>query len=125
MYPYNYITQQQASSLCQNMYSSNNFTSDLINSFAWDTAIVFIQKCSGDEDYSRQIKLQSMLAKCGEATNGINKDVKCNIYDLAGNTHEWSTESNTNVYNPYTYRGGYYGSGSYYVSGRYGNLNTR
>ena len=36
------------------MYSSSNFESDLINSYAWDTAIVFIQEFSGDTDYSRQ-----------------------------------------------------------------------
>ena len=40
---YNYVTQQQAASKSQNMYSSNKFTSDLMNSFAWDTAITFIQ----------------------------------------------------------------------------------
>ena len=93
VYPYNYVTQSQAASLCQNMYNNNNFTSDLINSYSWDTTIVFIQECSGDKDYSRQEKIQTTLTKCGEATDGTNKDVRCNIYDMAGNCIEFSTET--------------------------------
>ena len=92
-YVYNYVTQLQASTLSRNMYSSTNFESDLINSYAWDTAIVFIQEFSGDTDYARQIFYQATLAKTGEATDGTNKDVRCNIYDMAGNTSEWSTET--------------------------------
>ena len=93
VYPYNYVKQSQAADLCQNMYNSNNFTSDLINSYAWDTTIVFIQECSGDKDYSNQGRLQLEIAKCGEATDGKNKDTRCNIYDMAGNTTEWTTET--------------------------------
>ena len=123
VYPYNWITQPQAANLCQKMYSSNNFTSDLINSYAWDTAIVFIQECSGDKDYSRQIRLQTTLAKCGEATDGTNKDVRCNIYDMAGNTAEFSTETNTNsTLFPSTMRGGYYDNSNSPASHR--NLNS-
>ena len=116
VYPYNYITQPQASSLCQGMYSSSNFESDLINSYAWDTAIVFIQELSGDTDYSRQNRLQSSLAKCGEATDGTNNDIRCNIYDMAGNTQEWSTETSSN--SPYycVARGGNYNITDYYTS---------
>ena len=108
VYPYSYITQPQAADLCQNMYSSTNFTSDLINSYAWDTAIVFIQECSGDKDYSTQNRLQTTLAKCGEATDGTNKDVRSNIYDMAGNTFEWSTETNSNAAESWVIRGGRY-----------------
>lgn len=57
VYPYNWIEQSQAANLCQNMYNSKNYTSDLINSYAWDTAIVFIQECSGDKEYSMQKRL--------------------------------------------------------------------
>ena len=121
VYPYSYITQPQAASLCQNMYSSNNFTSDLINSYAYDTAIVFIQECSGDKDYSRQNRLQTTLAKCGEATDGANKDVRCNIYDMAGNTIELTTETYSYTGNPCGSRGGNFGSSIFYTSGRYGS----
>ena len=43
---YNYVTQSQAANLSRNMYNNSNFESDLVNSYAWDTALVFIQKCS-------------------------------------------------------------------------------
>ena len=108
VYPYTYVNQGDASNLARTMYSSSNFDSDLINSYAWDTAIVFIQTFSGDTDYSRQISLQSTLAKCGEATDGTNKDIRCNIYDMAGNTFEWSTETVSNASNPCVFRGGSY-----------------
>ena len=116
VYPYNYVNQSDASSLAREMYSSSNFDSDLINSYAWDTAIVFIQTFSGDTDYSRQTRLQSTLAKCGEATYGTNKDVRCNIYDMAGNTLEWTTETYSNTSLPCVLRGGTYNFTSYYTS---------
>ena len=42
---YNNITQPDAATVSRGMYSSDsNFESDLMNSYAWDTAIVFLQK---------------------------------------------------------------------------------
>ena len=117
VYPYNYITQSQASSLCQGMYSSSNFESDLINSYAWDTAIVFIQAFSGDTDYSRQVGRNTARAvqKCGESILYYNldegdeaQDKRCNIYDMAGNTMERITETNSNTDTPCVTRGGHY-----------------
>ena len=117
VYPYNYITQSQASSLCQGMYSSSNFESDLINSYAWDTAIVFIQAFSGDTDYSRQVGRNTARAvqKCGESILYYNldegdeaQDKRCNIYDMAGNTMEWITETYSDTNRPCVYRGGHY-----------------
>ena len=106
------------------MYSSSNFESDLINSYAWDTAIVFIQEFSGDTNYSQQRGRNTARAvqKCGESILDYNldegdvaQDIRCNIYDMAGNTREWSTEtSNTN--SPCVYRGGYYYNTSAYTS---------
>ena len=116
VYPYTYITQPQASSLCQGMYSSSNFESDLINSYAWDTAIVFIQAFSGDTDYSWQSGRNTARAvqKCGESILDYNldegdvaQDIRCNIYDMAGNTVEWSTETDCSASNaPCVIRGG-------------------
>ena len=113
VYPYNYVTQSQASSLCQDMYNNSNFTSDLINSYAWDTAIVFIQKCSEDTNYSQQVgkNTRSAIQKVGESilanvdTGDEAKDVRCNIYDMAGNTWEWTTETYPETA-PCVYRGG-------------------
>ena len=130
VYPYSYTTQPQAGSLCQNMYKSNNFTSDLINSYAWDTAIAFIQECSGDKNYSRQggLNTKNSIQKVGESilanvdSGDEEDDVRCNIYDMAGNTREWTTETITDNNYPCVTRGGYFGDGSTYTGIRiYGN----
>ena len=82
------------------MYNDNNFTSDLINSYAWDTAIVFLQKCDDREGnnelpYSRQNSLNGSLAPQG--TNNLDvKDLICNVYDMASNCREWTTETGYN-----------------------------
>ena len=105
VYPYNNIIYTEASQLSRNMYIRDEFESDLVNSYAWDTATVFIQKFSGDTNYSRQPgkNTTGRLEKCGESllanvTNGDEViDRRCNIYDMAGNTWEISTESTYNV----------------------------
>ena len=112
-YVYNYVTQPQAATLSKNMYKNNNFTSDLVNSYAWDTALVFIQKFSDDKDYSQQISLNTSFEN-----KGTNNDVKCNIYDMASNCIEWSTESSNKETAPSVERGGRYGT-SAIASGRY------
>ena len=121
---YNGITQQKAAELARNLYSSNNnFESDLINSYAWDTAIVFIQTFSGDTDYSKQTPLQLSLTTTGNAHDTSNNyDVRCNIYDMAGNVREWSTGTSTNSYRPCVSRGGYYTNSSYYTAYRYNSI---
>ena len=126
IYPYTYIQQTQASSLCQGMYNSSNFESDLINSYAWDTAIVFIQEFSGDTNYSWQTGLQDTIAKCGEATDGTNNDIRCNIYDMAGNTWEWSTETRSLSSNSCVVRGGVRNNTDYNTSSRgaFGNISS-
>ena len=115
------------------MYNSSNFDSDLINSYAWDTAIVFIQLFSNDTNYSRQggKNTTASLQKCGESIlNSVNsgdetRDVRCNIFDMSGNTCEWSTETASGTRGPCVNRGGYYPSSTYdYTSSRYGNLTT-
>ena len=125
-YPYNFTTQSTIASLCQGMYNSNYFESDLSNSYAWDTAIVFIQTFSGDKDYSRQIRLQNTIAKCSEATDGKNKDIRCNIYDMAGNTSEYITEWCSTSNNPCVIRGGCFANDASYPSVRaYGLITSQ
>ena len=113
---YNYVTQSQAATLSRNMYTSSNFTSDLINSYAWDTALVFIQSCSDDNRYSQQNSSNISLS-----TTGTTNDVKCNIYDMASNCYEWSTETAKNKTYPCVYRGGNYGNSDIMASTRYGD----
>ena len=87
---YNYITQPDAAIVARNMYSSNDkFESDLINSYAWDTAILFLQEF-GKENYSNEhafVTENSLFAQNGTIEN------QCNVYDMASNCYEWSTET--------------------------------
>ena len=109
------ITQSNAAKLAREMYGEvkeNNelvYASDLVNSYAWDTAIIFIQTYSTGEDassYASQNKSTSF------AKTGKNNDKYCNIWDMSGNAYEWTTEYSTYSFNSNVYpcvsRGGYY-----------------
>lgn len=98
---YNNITQVNAAIASRNMYRVNNFESDLINSFAWDTAILFLQEF-GKENYSNQ----TTLNEDNLAIKGTDLDNTCNIYDMASNCYEWSTETYSDANQCTTYRGG-------------------
>ncbi len=114
---WNNITQPKAATACRNMYDSNyGATSDLMNSYAWDTAIVFIQKYSGDADYSIQESLNTTIDNTGE-----NQDEKCHIHDMASNCAEWTTETSSFVSYPCVHRGG---KGNLYTSGRNSNISS-
>ena len=110
---YNYVTQQQAAEQAQVMYTSNDFTSDLMNSYAWDTAITFIQKCTDKTNYANQNSLNKSLSQ-----TGTTNDNPCNIFDMASNVWEWTTE--TSSYSDYrcVNRGGYYNSSDYSTNHR-------
>ncbi len=110
---WNNITQPEAATKAREMYISNNFESDLTNSYAWDTAIVFIQTYSGDSDYSKQNFENTSLAN-----TGTNRDKVCNIYDMASNTLEWTTETGITEDGPCTVRGGLYNNSSCYPAFR-------
>ena len=118
---YNFVTQLQASELSRNMYSNSGFESDLINSYAWDTAILFIQTCSENKGYSLQKSLNSTLATKG-TNNEELKDEVCNIFDMASNCWEWSTETSYVQGNPCVNRGGFYWEGLNFASYRAPNF---
>ena len=88
---WNNITQPEAAKVCRNMYQNKDFESDLINSYAWDTALLFIQTFANDR-YSGQESLNETLAYTGLRTDGTT-DKMCNIFDMASNCIEWSTET--------------------------------
>ena len=113
---WNNITQPNASKACQNLYET--IDSDLVNSYAWDTTLLFIQKYSGDIDYSRQKPLQDTLANTGKATDGTIYDVRCNIYDMSGNCYEHSTETRNQSGTCISPRGGSYWRTNDYTSFR-------
>ena len=103
---YNFVTQPQAATLSSNMYNNNEFTSDLINSYAWDTAIVFIQEFGKVKNYAKQKSLNDTLL-----INGTDDDVQCNIFDISSNVVEWTTEYSSKINDGKDYscvnRGGY------------------
>ena len=126
---WNYIRQPKASEVSRNMYGSEaKVTSDLINSYAWDTAIVFIQKCGTESNsltYS-QTAGQSSTSTSAPQTTGTNilkatskVDKQCNIFDMAGNCNEWTTETYSGSYNPCVGRGGDFYYSYLYTSIRY------
>jgi len=117
---YNYVKQPQAAKLSQEMYNSNKFTSDLMNSYAWDTATLFLQTCGTNSKYSRQTKVSSALSQTGTNTQST-KDVQCNVYDMASNTREWTTETYDNSDIPCVKRGGSYNGSISYTSNRFNN----
>lgn len=110
------ITQPNAAKEMYGEVKENNeliYASDLVNSYAWDTAIVFIQTYSGKTDYASHN--ESKTTKAFTAT-GKNNDKYCNIWDMSGNVNEWTTESSTEFRDSYFYpcvrRGGHYNTGN-------------
>lgn len=129
------IPQPIAASLAREMYGEvkeNNeliYASNLVNSYAWDTAIIFIQTYSTETDASSYASKNKSTSK---ANTGTNNDKYCNIWDMSGNACEWTTEyytsSSSSVFYPCVYRGGYYytayGKANYYTSYRDGGGTT-
>lgn len=108
-YVYSNVTQPQAAKLSREMYSDNNFESDLTNSFSWDTALLFLEKFGSNSNYANQESLNNQ-----PEYKGTTIDVECNIYDMASNYREWSTESTKKEH--CVLRGGGYLSKDYYTS---------
>ena len=117
---WNFITQPQAAIVSQNMYKDNSYVeSDLVNSYAWDTAIVYIQ-AMGNSNYANADRGTNTTLM----NTGATGDEKCKIFDMAGNILEWTTEYSiyTNSSNAYSC----VGRGSdYNHSFRYTSYNTR
>ena len=127
--PYNYVTRDEAKSLAEAFSTKQGYTSvksKLISSYAWDTAIAFIQKTNSDYGSSSEEGnyFDTTVTYTGIADTEKNKQTKANgtstliptgqttavnnIYDMGGNVWEWTTESFSNRFYTCTYRGGRY-----------------
>ncbi len=79
------------------------YTSDLINSYAWDTALLYIMKCDKDgNDYAYEMDRSG-----GHKNTGEKGDERCKINDMAKNEYEWTTEYSSFTSEPYVCRGEY------------------
>ena len=120
---WNFITQIDASKVAINTYAgSTSVKSDLINSYAWDTAIVYIQEV-GNSNYANQTSKNTSLAN-----TGANNDEVCKINDMASNMLEWTTEYSSYISShaayPCTIRGGFYYNSGYSADSRLDNNAT-
>ena len=126
--PYNWVTKTQAQSLAEGMDTKQGYkaTTKLCSSYAWDTAIEFMQKTNSD--YGRR----SVEGNYEDVPDFTYKDIEgasqtktygsyaliptgqttpvCNIYDMGGNCWEWTTERYSYTSFPCTRRGGSYNS---------------
>ena len=93
----NDLNQPKAATAARNMYGdTTEYASDLVNSYAWDTAIIFIQTYGKDAStYASENKSISF------ENTGINPDKYCNIWDMSGNAQEWTTEYSNHINRDY------------------------
>lgn len=67
-YVYNCVIQIQAATLARGMYGEDKkFTSDLINSYAWDTVIVFLQTFDNRANTTQPIAILTVYVAVGMA----------------------------------------------------------
>ena len=124
-YPYVWITRDQAKEQAKAMYNGNEFvTSELISSYAWDTALNFICQ-TNEEGYLLATTKDSAYGNIGTSsrtqTGAYSADNYSNIHDLLGNCYEWTTEysSHNDGGFPVVVRGGLYDHSDFYAAHRY------
>ena len=123
--PYANLTREQAKTQAEAMYDGNEFvTSELISSYAWDTALNFICQ-TNEEGYLLATTKDSAYGNIGTSsrtqTGAYSADNYSNIHDLLGNCYEWTTEysSHNDGGFPVVVRGGLYDHSDFYAAHRY------
>ena len=110
-YPYVNVTRDTANNEAKAMYSGNEFvTSELISSYAWDTALNFICQ-TNSEGYTLATTTNRNYGNIGTytktKTGEYEADNYSNIHDLLGNRYEWTTEYSSSSNSPCVIRGGH------------------
>ena len=110
-YIYNYVTREQASTLANGMYDTNSVKSQLITGAGWDRTLNWIVETNGkteDEVFENSSNWGNYENSTeNAATNSGSSNMNYitgrsefwkanNIYDLAGNTWEWTTGTFSN-----------------------------
>ena len=96
------VTRDEAKQQAEVMYSGNQYiTSQLISSYAWDTALNFICQTNEegyllattrDETYGNFGGISDKTQTGAYIVNGQVSDKYSNIHDFLGNCYEWTTE---------------------------------
>ena len=104
---WNNISQTDALSKSNSMYTSSEFTSSLLTGAAWDRILSWLEETGavtsfqivGDSKTWGNYSDDTFSGTTGLINTGAyNQTKKNNIYDLAGNLLEWTTEANITDY---------------------------
>ena len=144
--PYAEITWSTAYGLAKKIITNSEVNSYLCSSYAWDTAVNFIQNNSTAKNYATSIEgfngnwnpqavkdPSGNVIKPAGTSQQLNTGLTtqfCNIFDMGGNEAEFTTELNPGTSETVVLRGGNYDNynaagyrwdnGSGYASGNYG-----
>ena len=124
--PYASITWSTAYGLAKKIITNSEATSYLCSSYAWDTAVNFIQNNSTAKNYATSIEgfngnwnpqavkdPSGNVIKPAGTSQQLNTGLTtqfCNIFDMGGNEAEFTTELNPGTSETDVLRGGYYNS---------------
>lgn len=122
--PYASITWSTAYGLAKKIITNSEATSYLCSSYAWDTAVNFIQNNSTAKNYATSIEgfngnwnpqavkdPSGNVIKPAGTSQQLNTGLTtqfCNIFDMGGNEAEFTTELNPGTSDTVVLRGGYY-----------------
>lgn len=124
--PYASITWSTAYGLAKKIITNSEATSYLCSSYAWDTAVNFIQNNSTAKNYATSIEgfngnwnpqavkdPSGNVIKPAGTSQQLNTGLTtqfCNIFDMGGNEAEFTTELNPGTSETVVLRGGRYNS---------------
>ena len=125
--PYASITWSTAYGLAKKIITNSEVNSYLCSSYAWDTAVNFIQNNSTAKNYATSIEgfngnwnpqavkdPSGNVIKPAGTSQQLNTGLTtqfCNIFDMGGNEAEFTTELNPGTSETVVLRGGYYSYG--------------
>ena len=120
--PYVSVTRDTANTQAKAMYNGNSYvTSELISSYAWDTALNFICQ-TNTEGYTLATTKDDTYGNIDTSnpttTGEYEADKYSKICDFLGNRLEWNTEYCRVSSYPHVYRGGHYSHNNGYAAVR-------
>ena len=134
--PYASITWSTAYGLAKKIITNSEVNSYLCSSYAWDTAVNYIQNNSTAKNYATSIEgfngnwnpqavkdPSGNVIKPAGTSQQLNTGLTtqfCNIFDIGGNEAEFTTELNPGTSETVVLRGGHY-NGSYPPAGYRGD----